>query len=57
MFQAIKKFFGGDDTKVPAAPAQSLYERIGGDPAVTAAVDLFYRKVLADKRINQFFEG
>ena len=36
---------------------QSLYEKIGGDAAVNAAVDIFYRKVLADDRINQFFEG
>jgi len=35
----------------------SLYNRIGGDAAVNAAVDLFYRKVLADGRINQFFDG
>ncbi len=34
---------------------QSLYEKIGGEAAVDAAVDLFYRKVLADTRINQFF--
>ncbi|MFO0995360.1 MAG: group 1 truncated hemoglobin [Alphaproteobacteria bacterium] len=34
----------------------SLYERIGGAPAVDAAVDLFYRKVLADERINNFFD-
>ena len=37
--------------------SQTLYERIGGDAAVNAAVDIFYRKVLADKRINQFFDG
>jgi hemoglobin len=37
--------------------SQSLYEKIGGDAAVNAAVDIFYRKVLADDRINQFFEG
>lgn len=37
--------------------SQSLYERIGGEAAVNAAVDIFYRKVLADKRINQFFDG
>ena len=35
--------------------SQSVYERIGGDAAVNAAVDLFYRKVLADDRINSFF--
>lgn len=34
----------------------SLYERIGGDPAVDAAVDIFYRKVLADDRISGFFD-
>lgn len=34
----------------------SLYERIGGEPAVNAAVDVFYRKVLADDRISHFFD-
>jgi len=35
----------------------SLYERLGGAPAVDAAVDIFYRKVLSDDRINRFFDG
>ncbi|MBL8238462.1 MAG: group 1 truncated hemoglobin [Bryobacterales bacterium] len=35
----------------------SLYEQIGGQPAVDAAVDIFYRKVLSDDRISHFFEG
>lgn len=35
---------------------QSLYDQIGGEAAVDAAVDIFYRKVLADDRINKFFE-
>jgi hemoglobin len=35
---------------------QSIYDRIGGEAAVNAAVDIFYRKVLADERINRFFE-
>ena len=35
----------------------TLYEKIGGEAAVDAAVDLFYKKVLADDRINQFFTG
>ena len=35
----------------------SLYERLGGMPAVEAAVDLFYEKVLADPEINHFFES
>jgi hemoglobin len=34
----------------------SLYEQLGGQPAVEAAVDLFYRKVLLDDRISAFFE-
>jgi len=36
---------------------KSLYDQIGGEAAVNAAVDIFYRKVLADDRINSFFEG
>ena len=35
----------------------SLFERIGGEAAVDAAVDKFYEKVLADERIKHFFEG
>lgn len=35
----------------------SLFERIGGEAAVDAAVDIFYEKVLADARISHFFEN
>ena len=35
----------------------SLYERIGGEEAVESAVEIFYDKVLADERINAFFEN
>lgn len=35
---------------------QSLYEQLGGEAAVNAAVDIFYRKVLSDDRISGFFE-
>lgn len=35
----------------------TLYETLGGEPAVNAAVDIFYRKVLSDDRISRFFEG
>ncbi|MCW9052461.1 MAG: group 1 truncated hemoglobin [Motiliproteus sp.] len=35
----------------------TLYERLGGEAAVDAAVDIFYRKVLLDDRINSYFEG
>lgn len=35
----------------------TLFERIGGEAAVNAAVDIFYKKVLADTRINHFFQN
>jgi len=35
----------------------SLYEQLGGEAAVNAAVDIFYRKVLSDYRINRFFDN
>ena len=37
--------------------SETLYERLGGEAAVNAAVDIFYRKVLADDRINKWFDG
>jgi len=36
---------------------QSLYERLGGEAAVDAAVDIFYKKVLADSLLSPFFVG
>lgn len=33
-----------------------LYEKIGGEAAVNAAVDVFYRRVLSDDRISDFFD-
>lgn len=33
----------------------SLYEQLGGQAAVEAAVDSFYRKVLTDDRVSHFF--
>ncbi|MCI5148934.1 MAG: group 1 truncated hemoglobin [Candidatus Electrothrix sp. MAN1_4] len=38
-------------------PQPTLYEQLGGEAAVIAAVDGFYDKVLADDRVNGFFEG
>jgi hemoglobin len=35
----------------------NLYERIGGEEAIMAAVDIFYDKVLADDRTRRFFDG
>ena len=34
----------------------TLYERLGGQAAIDAAVDIFYRKVLSDERISSFFD-
>lgn len=35
----------------------TLFEKLGGAPAVSTAVDVFYRKVVRDSRINYFFFG
>ncbi len=36
---------------------QTLFEKIGGKDAVSAAVDIFYKKNLSDDRIKHFFDG
>jgi hemoglobin len=41
----------------PGEKTMPLYEKLGGDTAINAAVDIFYRQVLADDRISQFFES
>ncbi len=35
----------------------SLYARLGGAPAFEAAVDEFYRPMLIDDRVAEFFDG
>jgi len=35
----------------------SAYDRIGGAPAVTEAVERFYRRLLADSELSGFFSG
>lgn len=37
--------------------AAPLYERLGGEAAIDAAVDLLYEKIMADERLTPFFEG
>ncbi len=37
------------------AEEKTLFEKIGGMDAVNAAVDIFYKKVLADDTISHFF--
>jgi hemoglobin len=39
-----------------SAPETTLYEQLGGEAAVNAAVDVFYRKVLLDDRVSRFFD-
>ena len=36
--------------------SETIYARLGGEKAIDVAVDMFYKKVLADSRINQFFQ-
>ena len=47
----------GSKIKITGRMNMSLFEEIGGEGAVNAAVDIFYRKVLKDDRIKRFFEG
>ncbi len=35
----------------------TVYEQLGGEPAMQAAVDIFYGRVLTDAYIVRFFEG
>lgn len=35
----------------------SLYEKIGGDKALDAAVNIFYHKVTSDPSLSPFFDG
>ena len=35
----------------------SIFEKLGGEEAISTAVDVFYSKVLADERIKHFFNG
>src|SRR3712207_1401132 len=39
-----------------ATQSDSLYQQLGGEAAVNAAVDAFYRRVLLDDRVSSFFD-
>jgi hemoglobin len=40
-----------------ATTGKSLYDRLGGKPAIVAVVDQFVTNVAGDKRINTFFKA
>ena len=44
-------------SQMPMQKEASLYDRLGGKPAITAVVDDFIGNVAADKRINARFAG
>ena len=46
---------GSSMSKQPAMADKSLYDRLGGKPAITAVVDDFVGRVAADSRINGKF--
>ena len=42
--------------KLQGDMGNSIYDQLGGEAAVNTAVDIFYRKVLADPHISGFFD-
>lgn len=48
---------GGTSATKPAAPAdnRSLYDRLGGTPAITAVVEDFVARTGSDERIKSYF--
>jgi truncated hemoglobin YjbI len=46
---------GFNSAQETQAMAATVYDLLGGGTAVDAAVIVFYRKVLADGRISEFF--
>ncbi len=51
---AIKR--GKSDRENGVMTLETIYARIGGEPAVRAAVDQLYERVLADSELSPFFE-
>jgi hemoglobin len=47
--------YGCADMQMQQKSSASLYDRLGGKPAITAVVDDFVGNVAADSRINGFF--
>jgi len=53
MIQKKKTTAKGRANRLPLEP--SIYERLGGAPAIDAAVEAFYERVLADGALRPFF--
>ncbi len=46
-----------EDAAMPEAPAASLYDRLGGEPAITAVIDDFVNRAAGDPAVNFVREG
>lgn len=57
-YEGITYAFADDAsrTKWKTDRDNSLYQKLGGKPAINAAVDLFYKKLLADDRAKHVFD-
>jgi hemoglobin len=54
----LKYIFYRSAGEAPRRPTMSdIYNDLGGAAAVEAAVDIFYRKMLLDDRVAEFFEA
>ncbi len=47
----------GESEGAARSSEPTVYEQLGGAAAIDAAVDIFYRRVLADAYVRRFFEG
>ena len=45
------------NTTNTTVPTESLYDRIGGESAVDAALEIFYKKILEDPILQPFFQN
>lgn len=52
----LRNVFNQPRPSIMTETTSTLYEQLGGEAAVDAAVAIFYRKVLSDYRINRFFD-
>jgi hemoglobin len=56
VFGEIERHANCPSVRMSPSP-NTLFQQLGGQAAVEAAVDNFYRKVLTDDRVSRFFEG